>query len=283
MGKAKLPGHLHQRPGGSWRVALCVDGKVHWFGARTEPVLKRGSRNDVIEWAWRKYEELEKAAQREVAGLPGRVRFSELLRRYREEQLPDKSKGTQKAYEATLRPAEFYFLGKLGDPMLDQIHSAHIKAYLSWRRSHGPDGTPIEQPLSNRSRAKDRAVLHQMFAFAVLLELREGNPVRRVPKIKGDTKEPVLLTREQYDALLKACDDPMVRLYVTVLGETGARDESEALWLRWEDIDLERGFITIVSGRDGRRTKSGKSRYVPMTAAFEDRPQRALRDVPIFR
>jgi integrase len=108
-----------------------------------------------------------------------------------------------------------------------------------------------------------------LFAFADMLELREGNPVRRVPKIKGDAKDPVILSAEQYDALLKACEDPMVALYVLVLGETGARDESEALWLRWEDVDLKRGFLKIVSGRDGHRTKSGKSRMVPMTTRLK--------------
>src|SRR5207244_942078 len=154
-------------------------------------------RNTVIEWAWRKLEELKKAAAREVAGLPGREPFSELLRRYREEELPDKALGTQRTYEATLRSVERYFVKLRGEPMLDQIHSAHIKAFMSWRRSHGPDGTPIEQPLAARSRDKDRAVLHQLFAFADLLELREGNPVSRIPKIKGDDHQPVILTTEQ--------------------------------------------------------------------------------------
>lgn len=272
MSNAKPPGYLaprNGRVGPPWRVALCVAGKVHWYGARTEQTPKHGTRNEAIEWMWRKVEELKRAAAREVTGLPGRLPFSELLRRYREEELPDKARGTQRTYEATLKPAEHYFVTPRGDPMLDQIHSAHIKAYLSWRRSHAPDGAPITEPLSARSRAKDRAVLHQAFAFADLLELREGNPVRRVPKIKGDENQPVILTNEQYEALLKACEDPMVQLYVLVLGETGARDESEALWLRWEDVDFERGFLTIISGRDGHRTKSGRTRFVPMTARLK--------------
>ena len=40
------------------------------------------------------------------------------------------------------------------------------------------------------------------------------------------------------------------------------------LWLRWEDVDLEEGFLQILSGRGGHRTKSGKSRWVPMTKAL---------------
>jgi integrase len=57
----------------------------------------------------------------------------------------------------------------------------------------------------------------------------------------------------------------MLSLYVTTLGEAGLRCDSEALHLRWEDVDLEEGFLWIASGRDGHRTKSGKGRWVPMT------------------
>lgn len=49
----------------------------------------------------------------------------------------------------------------------------------------------------------------------------------------------------------------MLSLYVTTLGEAGVRCDSEALHLRWEDVDLEEGFLWISSGRDGHRTKSG--------------------------
>jgi integrase len=77
------------------------------------------------------------------------------------------------------------------------------------------------------------------------------------------------LDKAQYERLVAECAaDPMLKLYVTVLGETGVRCESEALWLRWEDVDLENGFVEIVSGRGGHRTKAGRSRKVPMTPAL---------------
>lgn len=47
------------------------------------------------------------------------------------------------------------------------------------------------------------------------------------------------------------------------------------MWLRWEDVDLEEGFLQIVSGRNGHRTKSGKTRWVPMTS----RLRQALHDL----
>ena len=55
-----------------------------------------------------------------------------------------------------------------------------------------------------------------------------------------------------------------------MLGETGVRCNSEALWIRWEDVDLERGFVRVESVRKGRRTKSGKSRMVPATLRLRE-------------
>ena len=52
------------------------------------------------------------------------------------------------------------------------------------------------------------------------------------------------------------------------------RCESEGLWIQWGDIDLEGGFIKIVSGRGEHRTKSGVGRLGPLT----ERPRQALSD-----
>ncbi len=52
------------------------------------------------------------------------------------------------------------------------------------------------------------------------------------------------------------------------------RCDSEALRLQWQDVDFFTGFIRVVSGRDGHRTKTGKSRDIPMTP----RLTAALRD-----
>ena len=114
-------------------------------------------------------------------------------------------------------------------------------------------------------------MLHGAFSFAETLEVVQGNPVAKVPRPKGDSREPLILNSDQYEALLHACEGrPMLSTYVLVLGETGVRCNSEGLWLRWQDIDFERGFLTVESVRKGRRTKSGKSRKVPMTARLRD-------------
>ena len=76
--------------------------------------------------------------------------------------------------------------------------------------------------------------------------------------LKAEKRTPVILDADQYAKLLKVCEGrPMMLLYLTTLAESGLRCDSGALHLRWEDVDLEEGFLWIASGRDGHR-KSGK-------------------------
>lgn len=104
-----------------------------------------------------------------------------------------------------------------------------------------------------------------MFNYALDLEYIDANPCARVKAPKADERTPVILDNDQYDRLLGACgEDDMLRLYILVLAETGCRSVSEALHLTWDDVDLTGGFVQLKSA-PGRRTKSGKSRWTPMT------------------
>jgi len=118
--------------------------------------------------------------------------------------------------------------------------------------------------LSARTIQRDHAILHAIFPLAERREYRPGNPVRLAKSPKADAHNPVILTADQYEALLRECErNPMLALYALVLGEAGLRCESEALWLQWPD--MKDGFLEIVSGRNEHRTKSGKSRRVPLS------------------
>ncbi len=261
---AKAPGTIRQR-GNGWQVIIRVNGKRHQFGPRSEPYLGiEEERSEVETWVWRKHKKLMEAAKRDADDRPASVHFSELVEQFRAEEMPMLATGTQRAYEETLRPVVEYFVGTLGDPLLTAIRKRHIKGYLSWRRVNRRDG---KEPLSNRTLVKDRAVLHRLFDAAEDWEYGEGNPVRNVKRPKCDDHDAVILTDDQYEALLRECEQagPMLHLYALLLGEAGPRAYSEALHIQFEDVDLEDGYIRLVSGRDGHRLKSGKSRFTPMT------------------
>ena len=264
MARRKIyPGSIEKR-GDSCRVRLCIGGKRHYYTIRTN------DRRAAERFAREKYRELERRHDRRTAGLPGAISVSALIEQFEDQILPTLAPGTRRSYRDTLKPVKEYFVTKSRDPRVDNIHAAHIAGYLSWRRMHGPHGEKLKRPISTRTLQKDRAVLHRIFAIADRLEYRDGNPVARIDPPKPDGRDPVILSDAQYERLLAECNGrPMLRLYVLTLGETGARCESEALHIRWEDVKLDDGFIWISSGREGHRTKSGKGRWVPMTSRLK--------------
>ncbi len=256
------PGHLERR-GDSYRVILRVDGERHAF------TLNGVSREQAESFAREKHDDLAENVERHGLGLPGPMRFSEFLAKYERDKIPTLAPRSQRSYRGSLdRYREFFVDGRLRDPLLEEVRSGHVSEFLTWRRTHRADGTGTA---SARTVQKDRAVLHAMFSYAAELglRLREGNPVSHVKRPRVVQRDPVLLTTTQYERLLdETADHPMLHLYVLILGETGARCESEALRLKWEDVDLEAGFIFIPSRAGGHRTKSGKGRWVPMTPEF---------------
>jgi len=256
------PGTFENR-GTYQRLILYCGGKRHTF--RVDTFDKKVAEK----FAREKLRDLQKAQDRTRQGLSGDTRFSALLSQYKRDEMPTLSAGTQRAYDDSIKLIEEYFVTDQRDATLDKIGTKEIKGYLAWRRNQrraGKHRTATKEPIGNRTLQKDRAVLHRLFDFADRLELREGNPVARVEPPKADPRTPVLLTDDQFEKLLKACEsNAQLWLYTLTLAETGGRCISEALHLRWEDVDLAEGFVEIRSGDDGHRTKSGKSRYVPMT------------------
>jgi integrase/recombinase XerD len=275
--RKRYPGTLQQR-GNSFRLHLCVGGVRHYFTIPTAD--RRGAEAFAIE----KHRELARQAGRHGHGLPSALTCSALFDRFERQELPALAEGTQDAYRDSLKPIRGYFVDEMRDPPIDAVHARHVRDFLAWRRVHrleiareGKKPTPIEKraPVSNRTMQKDRAVLHRIFELAEQLELRDGNPVSRVQPPKSDGRDPVILSAEEYDRLLAACDGgPLLRLYALTFGEGGLRCESEVLQLQWPDVDLEGGFLWVASGREGHRTKSGKGRWVPMTSRLVE----AMRD-----
>ena len=212
---------------------------------------------------------------RHAPGPPTAIACGALFDLFERQELPTLACGTQEAYRDSLKPLRAYFVAQLGDPAIDRVRAKDVTGYLAWRRvarmqasAQGEGEARPVVPLASRTLQKDRAVLHRIFALAERLEYRDGNPVARVAAAKADGRDPVILSADEYERRLTACggaDRPMLALYVLTLGEAGLRCESEALRLRWEDVDLEQGFLWIASGRDGHRTKGGKGRWVPMT------------------
>lgn len=250
-------GYLEQR-GKAWRLTVRVGGVRHQetIHAEDEADAKRQAKKII--------QDLEERAD---AGISTTQRVSGLLAVYEDDVLPTLTRNTRRSYPHSLAAISSFFVQKMGDPKLHRVKQGHVARFLAWRRVHGIHGSKLPAPVSNRTLERDRAVLHRLFKLAASWGWVTGNPVTPIEAPKYDKRDPILMTPAMLEKFFAECETRgrMLYTYAMLLAESGARCDSEGLRLKWQDVDLEGGYIEIVSGRDGHRTKGGRTRSVPMT------------------
>ena len=251
------PGSIAKRGPATWRIRLCVGGQYTSFTAK-------GTKTDAQNFATAKYAELTKNETRARAGLPGPVRLSELVREFETGELPTLAEGTAISYRHSFTAFAAYFGDVLGDPLVRDIRRGHVAGFLEWRRLHRLGDESGDAGVSLFTVARDRRVLHRLFNYGIMKDHLDANPAAMVRAPKADPRTPPRITDAQLDALLDATPSPMLRVLFLTLAETGGRAYSEVARLEWADLDFAGGFVHFRSA-PGRRTKSGKSRAVPMT------------------
>ena len=136
----------------------------------------------------------------------------------------------------------------LGNPLLGGISPLDVERYKRARTAEGVKGRTVNIEL---------ACLRNLFNKAIQWGHAESNPVTGVKKFKEDNGRVRFLTVDEIRRLLDACPDN-VRPIVVLALNTGMR-KGEIMALRWDDVDLCQGLLTV------RHSKSGYGRKVPMT------------------
>ena len=192
-----------------------------------------------------------------VAGLSRTMYISEAIDRYKLEDMP-KRESTQRSLMTYLE-----MIRKQWGKTSAFAMSRDLVGMEQWvngleKRRGGP--------MSKKSKQHVKATLHVLFESIIRwggLELQR-NPVSLI-RIKGrpkPTRSHLILTIEQYDQLL-ARVPPRVGMMIQLGMCLGLR-ASEILGLRWEDIDLANGTLTI------NRSVVGKHQDETKTLASQD-------------
>jgi integrase len=104
-----------------------------------------------------------------------------------------------------------------------------------------------------------------MFTKAVEWEMisdQVREKVKRVRLLQENNRRLKYLSKEEMDTLIQACDKHLKPIVITAL-DTGMRKD-EILSLKWEQVDLKRGFILLDV------TKNGERREIPINSVVRE-------------
>ncbi len=257
------------------------DGRVAWrcevWVAAKRRVRMRGpfpgtpnQQRRAAEEAWR---ELRADLQHEHESFrnPTRLKVGEYLERWLARKEPELRPKTYHEYEYTVRR---YIIPALGDRPLAKVSPQSIQAVLDDLRSRGRAVTAT----------KVRNRLHAAFQDAVIDGLVGTNPVDRTRQPRLHQTPVEAFTLQEVASLLDAAPDRWKHM-LAFAAFSGLRI-SEVLGLKWEDVDLDRGIISIsrtvvdIAGKavlqDNTKTQaSSRSMALPVIAVEALHAQRA--------
>jgi site-specific recombinase XerD len=114
------------------------------------------------------------------------------------------------------------------------------------------------QRMSGVTRVRKLAAIRQFFAFMEENRILAGNPAHTVKGARREEKEPNILYKEQYKALLyEASDNIRDYAIIQTFLQTGIR-LSELVNLTLDDVDFEHRLLTV------RQGKGKKDRQIPL-------------------
>lgn len=117
----------------------------------------------------------------------------------------------------------------------------------------------VEAELSPATINKSHRQVSAMLSWAVAARLLPSSPLSGAKYLTETTKHDVVLTHDEIGQVLALADAEMA--VAVLLGYDCGMRLGEVTGLRWDQVDLQRGRITVM----GTDTKTGAGRVVPLT------------------
>lgn len=227
---------IRKRSKDSWqiRVELGLDPLTQ--KRKQAYVSFRGTRREA------EAEERRLLRERDTGGCvhPEQVALSEFLDRWLADVKNSVRATTHDRYEAICR---LHVKPKLGHLPLSKLRPLHLQNLYSAKLEPGgaADG---KGTLSKTSVLHLHRVLHEALAVAVRLQLIPSNPADAVRPPRPVRPEMKVLTEAETGAILKAAQGTPLYYPILIAATTGLR-RGELLGLRWGDVDLETGTVSV--------------------------------------
>jgi integrase len=174
---------------------------------------------------------------------PPEPTFHEFASEWLESRRHEFAARTAEDYELAL---SHHLLPFFKDHRLSDITAQEVDRYKAAKVREREEGT-VERPLSNRTINKTLTRLGQILDAALRYELIASNPVKtKVEKLKEAEPKRVRLTGPQVQVLLQEAGEHRTLIATAMAG--GLRI-SELVNLRWRDLDLREGILTVAASK----------------------------------
>jgi integrase len=257
-----MKGSMRQRSAGSWELRF--DMGVDASGKRQQKnVTFRGTKREA-------QAELNRILHELATGLyaaPSKMTVADYLTRWLKDYAGPKV--APKTFERYQEIVRIHLTPDLGHHALTAIRPLHIQAaYTKALESGRKDG---KGGLSAQTVLHHHRILREALEQAVKWQLLARNPADAVEPPRPGQKEMNALDEEQTVRLLKAAEGTRLYVPVVLAIATGLR-RGELLGLRWADLNLEAGTLTV--NRTLQVTRKGISYKEPKT-------RRSRRTIPL--
>jgi integrase len=182
-------------------------------------------------------------------------RFSDVIQRYKDEEMP-KRHSTARGYQKILRN---HIVPKWGNTFLCDLKPLEVRAWLK------------SLEYSSRYKGHIHGMMRVLFRFAMLWEwVPVGENPMGLFSLEGSSKrskEPSVLSREQFGAVLAEIKEPIYRTMFLLAACLGLRC-SELFALKWSDVlpDLLKVERAIVDGHEGEVKTFHSKKALPLHA-----------------
>jgi len=176
------------------------------------------------------------------------VRFEKLVRVF----IDDYSKINKKSWqrdETSSKPLLEFFHGK----NLSYITQGRVNRYKAQRLS---TTSGLKKPISKATVNRELAFLKKMLNFAVEEKMLDKNPLTGYKLYPEPLKKFRTITSDEYQKIYSESTESL-KLILDIAINTGMR-KSEILNLKWENVDLDNGYILVVE------TKNDENRTIPI-------------------
>ncbi len=266
-----MKGHIRKRGKSSWAIVLDL-GRDASGSRRQKWHSVKGRRRDAERELAKLLSELNTGSYVE----PARMSVSEFFDRWLADYA--KPKVSSKTFERYQEMIDGHIRPALGAYLLPKLAPLHIQSFYSRALDKGrKDG---RGGLSAQSVVHFHRVLHKALAQAVKWQLLARNPVDAVEPPRAERKEMRALDEDETARLLSLLTGNRLHTPVLLAVTTGLR-RGEILGLRWTDIDLKAGTLTVVQSleqtKDGLKFKAPKTHRSRRSIALPEMTVEALR------